>query len=223
LHSSRVTSCSRTGCQLRQLQQHTCSIDAPAARRCRPSRPRWSLAHGFASKLRGARRLPSGTIHVPIVASSQGGVHESLPLLYKKLAGLWQSQGDGRVGSTEGLQAQWMADASTSLQRGQFCLIKRLIGRGTLRPAAGGFAPALAATDAGGCVRIHGPHACCPLRSGATSTCERGDRGPTADALSYSVIRSPPPPLQAAGSILITYKVRKRGTSGEGDGHVWTQ
>jgi hypothetical protein len=48
-------------------------------------------------------------------------------LLYKKLAGLWQSQGDGRDGSTEGLQAQWMADASTSLQRGQFCLIQRLI------------------------------------------------------------------------------------------------
>jgi hypothetical protein len=89
--------------------------------------PGVALAHGFASKLRGARRLPSGTIHVPIVAPSHGGVHESLPLLYKKLAGLWQSQGDGRDGSTEGLQAQWLADASTSLQRGQFCLIKRLI------------------------------------------------------------------------------------------------
>jgi hypothetical protein len=86
-----------------------------------------ALAHGFASKLRGARRLPLGTIHVPIVASSQGGVHESLPLLYKKLAGLWQSQGDGRDGSTEGLQAQWLAYASTSLQLGQFCLIQRLI------------------------------------------------------------------------------------------------
>ena len=89
-------------------------LDAGAA-----NAPGVALAHGFASKLRGARRLPSGTIHVPIVASSQGGVHESLPLLYKKLAGLWQSQGDGRDGSTEGLQAQWMADASTSLQRGQ--------------------------------------------------------------------------------------------------------
>ena len=89
--------------------------------------PGVALAHGFASKLRGARRLPSGTILVPIVASSQGGFHESLPLLYKKLAGLWQSQGDGRDGSTEGLQAQWMADASTSLQRGQFCLIQRLV------------------------------------------------------------------------------------------------
>jgi hypothetical protein len=97
-------------------------LDAGAA-----NAPGVALAHGFASKLRGARRLPSGTILVPIVASSQGGVHESLPLLYKKLAGLWQSQGDGRDGSTEGLQAQWMADASTSLQRGQFCLIQRLI------------------------------------------------------------------------------------------------
>jgi hypothetical protein len=29
-------------------------------------------------------------------------------------------------------------------------------------------------------------------RSGATSTCERGDRGPSADALSYGVIRPPP-------------------------------
>ncbi len=81
--------------------------------------PGVALAHGFASKLRGARRLPSGTIHVPNVASSQGGVHESLPLLYEKLAGLWQSQGDGRDGSTEGLRAQWMADTSTSLQRGR--------------------------------------------------------------------------------------------------------
>ncbi len=60
-----------------------------------------------------------------ITSGSKGGAY--VVELYKKLAGLWQSQGDGRDGSTEGLQAQWMADASTSLQRGQFCLIKRFI------------------------------------------------------------------------------------------------
>jgi hypothetical protein len=129
------------------------------------------------------------------VASSQGGVHESLPLLYKKLAGLWQSQGDGRDGSTEGLQAQWMADASTSLQRGQFCLIQRLIaGVARCDPQLGvsphNWQPQMPEDVS---PYMTWSTRVLPTRSGATSTCERGDRGPTADALSYSVIRSLPP------------------------------
>ena len=91
--------------------------------------PGAALATGFNRKLCNVQKLASDRmILVPLVASSLGGFHSAWEHLYERLAVRWQQSGEGRDGDGEkaAIVARWLAEASTSLQRGQYSVIMRL-------------------------------------------------------------------------------------------------
>jgi hypothetical protein len=92
-------------------------------------RPGAVLAAGFNRKLSNVQKLASDRmILLPLVASSLGGFHSAWAHLFETLAVYWQQRGEGRDGDAEktAMVARWLAEASTSLQRGQYSVIMAL-------------------------------------------------------------------------------------------------